>query len=341
MTIHEYEIKVMSYVLKFVDREGEIKALRKLIETGSPLAEFTYGPEGCGKSTLLRYIAATLRDNYIIMYVDALEQQPGRVLEGVKLPEEEITEIAASIGGPIGAAVAGAITKLLEKLCTEVKFRDKYLAILVDDPIRAIGINGCEAYVKWLYELIYKISREFEPKTVLILATSSEGISRRIPLRHSYVHITLIWNLPYEGLVELVNQLPEPRPEPEKVWKLTGGNPRAVIDLALRHRWNVDHWIKELKYKLTEIIMEIKYRGLGKQLREVIENPDTLWYNVSEELRTLLKILEEQNLIIYKHHTTLTQREVPEDQEIGVGKYYAWQIPAYRQALEQLLRELT
>ena len=339
MSPDDYKIRIADHEIEFVDRKEEINTLKKWIERGSPTAEFIYGPEGCGKSTLLRYLAAISKDPYTIIYIDALEQEPAKALQGAKLPEQEVIEIASHIGGPAGAAIARAIMKLLERIHAKLRFEQKHLAILVDDPIRALGLDKCEAYIKWLYELIQKTSHEFKPKTVLILATSSEGTSRRLLLRHTYVHITLMWNLPYQGAAELAHQLPKPRIDPEELWLLTGGNPRAIIDLALRFRWNTRQWIKEIKYKLAETIKEIKHKKLETTLLETIDDPDTLWHETTSKTETLLSILEKHNLIIYKHHTTLTQQGIPPNPELGIGKYYAWQIPAYKIALQQLLQE--
>ncbi len=46
-----------------------------------------------------------------------------------------------------------------------------------------------------------------------------------------------MWNMPREGFKQLYEQLPEPKPDLEEVWKLTGGNPRMLAELY-KVGWN-------------------------------------------------------------------------------------------------------
>ena len=44
------------------------------------------------------------------------------------------------------------------------------------------------------------------------------------------------------------------------------------------------------------------------------------------------------NLIIYINAPTLTQKPIQSNPEINIGKYYAWQLPAYSKILERLIK---
>ena len=245
-------------------------------------------------------------------------------------------EIGKALGGPLGAAIASSLTRLVEAVASRLLITGRNLALLIDDPIKALGLEQGDAYVKWLYELIYKLPRDHGARRVLVLVTASEGLSRRTISKHTYVHTSLIWNLPRQGFTELLEQLPKPGIDEEKAWLITGGNPRATIDLALRYNWDTEQWIKDLRYRLAEVVRRVKLEGLEKLLAKALDDPDTLWY--SGEAEKLAHILEAENLILYKHSPTLAETDVGEDESIGIGKYYAWQIPAYREALQQLLK---
>ena len=49
------------------------------------------------------------------------------------------------------------------------------------------------------------------------------------------------------------------------------------------------------------------------------------------------RILLRHNLIIYKAISTIAREDVKPDKEIGIGEYYAWQIPLYRDVLKKIL----
>ncbi len=62
--------------------------------------------------------------------------------------------------------------------------------------------------------------------------------------------------------------------------------------------------------------------------------------NINEKTRMLTGILEKHNLILYKYWIKMTGEEFMEvDDEVGLGKDYAWQTPLYREALKKILKE--
>ncbi|NPA70952.1 MAG: AAA family ATPase, partial [Crenarchaeota archaeon] len=66
---------------------------------------------------------------------------------------------------------------------------------------------------------------------------------------------------------------------------------------------------------------------------------DLLYEGYEEGYLKLLEILEESNLVIYKGYSTLSEDHVNPDPTLGIGKYYAWQIPAYAIILRKLLNK--
>ncbi len=325
---------------RFINRVEELKALEKLATSITTLPIYLYGPEGCGKTRLLKEFIK--RFNGIAVYIDALE---GESIEKalitnpvIKELREFAKEVLPGISSTIGAYLANKIASILEKVSTKISIKDKPLLIAVDDVTRAIGLSKIEWYVKWLYELIKKLWEDYKPKSILIIATTSEGQSLDLILRHTYASTRLIWNLDQKAFNELIQELNPPNQAAiEDLWRVIGGNPRALIEIAYNYKWNIDTWLNVLKRKLTKTLITIRSRNLVKELKYVIENPDTIHDKPSPKMEELYKLLIEENLFIYKYMPTLNGGEIPKDPNLGIGKYYAWQIPAYSQILKELL----
>ncbi len=325
---------------RFVDRVEEIEALQKLARSGIALPIYLYGPEGCGKTRLLREFVEKF--DGVAVYIDALEHEKveNALITNPVLKELErlVEGILTGVSGAIGAYLASRVASILERIAIEIGVKGKELLIVVDDVSRAIGLDKVEWYVKWLYELIKKLWEKYEPRSVLVIATTSEGQSLDLVLRHTYASARLIWNLGREAFNELVRELSPPKElDMESLWRATGGNPRALIDIARSYGWNVDAWLDALKRKLARVLATIRSRNLVKELKRIIENPDAVYDEPSPEMEELYRVLVEENLFVYKYIATLSGKEIPEDPDLGIGKYYAWQIPAYKHVLWELL----
>ena len=124
----------------------------------------------------------------------------------------------------------------------------------------------------------------------------------------------------------------------EHVWLATGGNPRSIVAIAHSHGWRIEEWLQELRGFLAKLLTVVKVRNLLNHLRRVLENPDTLFEEPSEELLKLYELLVENNLVTYVNMPMLSSRYVTPNPEIGIGKFYAWQLPAYRTILNNLVK---
>jgi len=333
---------------KFVNRKPELESLKNLAHQGSPSVLYIYGPEGCGKTRLLKEFIKRFND--IGIYIDALEKEsPTKAItpsKSLKPAQTLITTLAEQVTGPIGKWLASKIFTLLDKIITKIELQDRHLVIIVDDITRALGLEEIELYIKWLYEAIHKIHEAHKPKTTLIIATTSEGYSFRRIARHTYNIINLIWNLDQKAYEELTKQLKPPNKETtDKTWKLTGGNPRRTIEIATIYNWNTDTWINQLKHVLRDTANIIKANNLTKETTQLIEDPDILDKNPTPKLRKAYELLLEHNLMMYTGTpplTSWTQKDKTKwtpkpNPELGIGKYYSWQIPAYKEILKQLL----
>jgi len=322
--------------VRFVDRIDELRSLRELALRGSHIPIYLYGPEGCGKTRLLREFIGRFSDINAI-YIDALEERDvGRAVMGtgfgdlIKISLELLEGLGAYSG--IGGVIARNIALLISKLASRTILKGKGLVVFIDDAVRsrAIGLEGCEYYIKYLQNLIDKLIDELGLKSVTMVVTTSEGESLDLISRHTYATPILLWNLPYEGFIELMEQLSPPSAGVvDELWYLTSGNPRSLLEVAEVYRWDINLWIKSLEAKLLPITTKI---GRDRLVR-VTEDIDTLIYE--HEVR---KELIRHNLVTYIAYPTITLKKLKENRELGIGKYYAWQLPAYRQVIQKLIK---
>ena len=326
---------------KFVNRVEELNVLNKLAVEGCILPIYIYGPEGCGKTRLLREFIKNFND--VGIYVDALEREDVYKVLSYSSTLGEVRDILTAflqtLSGPLGRVLVDKIFNLLSKISTKFKLKDRHIVIAIDDVSRVIGLNEIEWYVKWLYNSICKISEEYQPKSILIIVTTSEGVSRKLIARHRHALIYLIWNLEYEAFQELAKQLNPPNKDIiDKTWELTGGNPSKLLEIAIIYKWNINTWIEYLRNRMREIFSRVKERNLIKELKLLIEDPDILSKEPTKELFELYDILEYENLMMYVGYPLITGKKIKRQTELGVGEYHAWQIPAYRKVLEESIR---
>jgi len=48
--------------------------------------------------------------------------------------------------------------------------------IAIDDVVRAVGLEQIDRYVKWLYELLWRVREECSLRAVSFVVTTSEGV---------------------------------------------------------------------------------------------------------------------------------------------------------------------
>ena len=330
------------YTVPFVNRSEELRVLEELSARGLTKPLYLYGPEGCGKTRLLREFIGSFRG--VGIYIDALEEKDVelalRFSRVLSTATSILAEVVGSYTGSVGRVLAERVSELLGRVLTSLSLKGSKVVVVVDDVARAIGINRIEWYVKRLYELIWRAVDRYGIDSLLIVVTTSEGLSLDVVARHTHSHIRLLWNLGEEGFRELALRLEPPSTSAiQDAWMATGGNPRALIELAMDYGWEVDKWLNSLERRLLRVAEEVRHRGLAKELEMVIEDIDSIYRNPSREMLELRRLLIEENLILSKYMETLVGRELAPSRSLGIGRYYAWQLPAYREVLRKILDE--
>ncbi len=177
---------------------------------------------------------------------------------------------------------------------------------------------------------------------IVTIAATSEGVSRREIGRHEWSDIMPMWNMTREGFRQLYDQIPGGKPPFEEVWRITGGNPR-MLERFYENNWSVDKVV-------NEVINRNKLRRFARSLSsvkrawlmEAVNDPDTLF---ARERIPFMDRLVELNLIIddvpeRREYLWIDQPPPEKDEELGIGKYVAWQSPIHREAVKRVLESL-
>ncbi len=321
-------------LIPFIDRSEELSILMRYAEVGHYPIFFIFGPEGCGKTRLLKEFIKYLksREDYLVTYLDALESSS--VEEALVGPKELLELAISTTSSVIGESVGSVLAKLLPHLIRRVfgsLVKGKHVVIAVDDVARPLGTHLVETYTKKLLDLTeWLLSRG--ATSVLVIATSSEGSTYEYLYRHNYVNIQTLWNLSEGASYELLKVLKAPEELWRTIHRYSGGNPRTIIELSTLS-WSKEEHLRRLKRRYGPVLQRVivKY---STHLKEALEDIDTL-INYPE----LTKVLIDANLV-----TPITRpclgTTPPISKELGIGRYYAWKIPAYRELLKEILEEL-
>jgi len=323
-------------VVEFVDRERALRQIYEFAEKGTRYPVVVFGPEGCGKTAWLKQATEVFRDlGFEAIYVDPLHRD--------FIAYTDVGEVVKKLGEAVVEAIGVAQLKLATLAIDVVKeligvWKKKSVAVLVDEVFQAIGLDKAEAYVKMLLNLIEYPPESYE-RVVAIVATS-EGLTRSKIGRHRWALLKPMWNMSKKGFEELYERVPGPKPPPEDVWLVTGGNPDTLARLY-QFNWSIEKAVANfVESKEITPSFVAKWR---KWLEEAVRDPDILWdLSAPEEL---VNELVAKNLIIYNMYTRdpwfwIDEPPPQKDLEIGIGRHVAWQTPLHREAVRRSLKEL-
>ena len=326
------KLRFADLFIEFADRDLALSQIEEFAQRGTYPVYVIYGPEGCGKTALFRQAMEILKTyGYAVAMVSPLAS----TVEERFLLTENVKEIARELVSTVSAASAiELIYVAVELLYRAVRCGiSRKIALLADDVFQAVGLDKAEQLVKMFLNMIEYPAVDYDE--IVVLVSSSEGVTRPRVGRHNWARMYILWNMSMKGFEKLYEQLPEPKPSFEKVWKFTGGNPRLLSQLL------VNDWNPEV------IIQEIIRRGLlplvkrwRNDLVKVVEDPDYLWHEYPRT-EQLIHELVELNIIteLWERDSGYVDTPPPdEDPEIGIGKYFAWQTPIHREAVRKALR---
>ncbi len=335
--------------LRFVDRVREAKAIldegEKAVLNG--MITVLYGPKGCGKTSLfkaLHDIVTSMEDADVDVVIVGSEKEAWRA-EKLYTPKslgEILKEVKGILGfditstGEVKSTLAVDATKIISLMVGYIAqmLRSKRKIVIVLDEVKADSGERLAEFRGWLEgfanTLKWDAGKYWIEKggSISVVALTSDALVSEIRYKvGSKVNWALIWNLPYNAMVELAEQL-NLSIDPELLWRLTGGNPRALVGIKVA---GLKGWID----------LDV----LGRVWRVIKEAGDIARASVWDELKVvtdsiddggagLLKIMEKHNIAVFIGGSTKIS-DIPKEE--WVGRYYAYQIPAYYYALKAMV----
>jgi hypothetical protein len=320
---------------EFVDRDRALAQVAEWAERGTWPPFVVFGPEGCGKTAFLRQAAAMLRDlGYDVFYLHPLDKVFLAEVDDPDVKSLFLDLVRKTLEDERWGRLAMAVFDLVRAI---LKKRRRKIAIIADDVFQAIGLDKAAAYVKGLLNTIEHPVYRYE--NIVVLVATSEGVSRREIGRHRWAELMSMWNMPREGFQQLYEKLPGPKLSLDDVWRWTGGNPYMLRELYVK-RWDVEKVVKGV-VGTKELTADFARRW-GRWLREVVDDPETLWGRGAPQ--ELLDELIAKNLVVYNMyerdpHFWVDQPPPERDPELGIGKHVAWQTPIHREAVRRALED--
>ncbi|ADM28493.1 ATPase [Ignisphaera aggregans DSM 17230] len=327
--------------IEFVDREKALKQIEEVAEKGTHVVHVIYGPEGCGKTALFKQAKVILEDEfgYHVIYVNPLAYKEKEMLMYTPSIRDIVDEVLKSFPDPYSRIVDIAI-KIVSRAMN--RLRKPRIAVLMDDIFQAIGLDKAEIYTKILLNLIEYPPGEYEK--IVVLVSSSEGVTRSRIGRHRWADILIMWNISRDGFKQIYDVVPGSKPPFEDVWNITGGNPE-MLERIFEFGWDVDRLVERI-IVAKNLVRTIA--GLGVEelslLKQALDDPDIIFRSLKDRFaQSLLNRLIELNLVIeiYERYEWIWIDIPPPEKylEHGIGKFIAWQTPLHREAVKKVLKQ--
>ncbi len=336
--------------LSFVDRVREAKAIldesEKAVLNG--MITVLYGPKGCGKTSLFKAlyeVVTSMKDTDVDVVIVGSEREAWKA-EKLYAPRT-LNDILREVKGVLGFNItpAGEVTSTLAIDATKIislmvgyiarMFKDRRKVIIVLDEVKADSGERLAEFRGWLEgfanTLLWDAGKYWMEKggSISVVALTSDAMVKEIRNKvGSKVNWALIWNLPYDAMVELSKQLGLDM-EPRLLWRLTGGNPRALVSIKVvgLKEWVKSDVIRRLVDALEDASTSIPEDRLWMEVERAVDNIDVAHVHLKT---ALLK----HNVAVYVAGGVPIS-ELP--REDWVREYYAYQMPAFHHALKVIL----
>jgi len=336
--------------LRFVDRVREARAVldesEKVVLNG--MITVLYGPKGCGKTSLFKVlyeVVTSMEDADVDVVIVGSEREAWKA-EKLYVPrslDEILKEVKGILGfditltGEVTSSLAIDATKIISLMVGYIArmFRDGRKVIIVLDEVKADSGERLAEFRGWLEgfanTLLWDAGKYWVEKggSISVVALTSDAMVKEIRNRvGSKVNWALMWNLPYNAMVELSKQL-ELDVEPQILWRLTGGNPRALVNIKVAglKEWVKSDVIRRLVDALEDASTSIPGDKLWVEVERAVDNIDVAHIHLKT---AMLK----HNVAVYVAGG-MPISELP--REDWVREYYAYQMPAFYHALRVVL----
>jgi len=267
--------------LRFVDREVEIgrAVSNKYVKPNIPpnRVSVVFGGRGCGKTEFALALVEAL--SHFETYVPAYLRHVGRDLGlTIVYGSRDVVRVVRKHFEVVGHGESKLMVKgfldgvsLMYYLANELEREGRKLIVFVDE------FKGSVDSIRQSLEVeandVGTLGFEWEK---LIYLTSDVMAYELASLVGSKIGWFLMWNLPREDFEKLYMQINPPENiSYDLALKLTGGNPRELIHLWRRYRWNIEEYVTD-KIMEVAIYLETYFRGNPdfSEIEELVEDTE-------------------------------------------------------------------
>jgi energy-coupling factor transporter ATP-binding protein EcfA2 len=307
-----------------------------------------YGPKGCGKTSLFKAlyeVVTSMQDVDVDVVIVGSEKEAWRAekLYTPKTLSDILGEVKGILGfdisltGEVTSSLAIDATKIISLMVgyTAQLLKSRRKVIIVLDEVKADSSERLAEFRGWLEgfanTLKWDTGKYWMEKggSISVVALTGDAMVKEIRNRvGSKVNWALIWNLPYDAMVELSKHL-ELDVEPQILWRLTGGNPRALVNIKVAglKEWVKSDVIRRLVDALEDASTSIPEDRLWVEVERAVDNIDVAHVHFKTAMLR-------HNVAVYVAGGVPIS-ELP--REDWVREYYAYQMPAFYHALKVAL----
>ncbi|GEM_PF-849892 len=285
--------------VNFVDREVELNKI--LLHAESPISSIAVltGPWGCGKTEFMRALVYALSSSelYIPIYISLVEEEFEKAYGFTdKAIASKLEELAVSVLGD-RAKIIFNLYRVFKTLTEKVKLRNKNVLLILDEVTKSLNKYAISIrdFIASLSKKLYDVESEFNCKLTPILLTSDQTAIQYFTreLGRNMV-LMLMWNLSRDSFEDLLSKISLKwnikfsSNDVGLLWKLTGGNPRAITEitsLTLREKNTTTSAIEKWIATKIELIVDV----LEDYVRSRVSEKSTM----SEVLGRLMDQLSE------------------------------------------------
>ncbi len=337
--LHSYIIPNLG--IKFIDREDEATNLLSIIDKISVKAwiHVLTGPWGCGKSEFAKALTYALNKTkeYNAIYLDLTEKEVEKFYATTDREIVELVEKIVSCSLGERARIPWYIYRIIRTLHEKRKLKGRRLLLIFDEITYVLGRDRreIEALINSLGQKLTSIAHDMSVEAHSIIITSDQLASEVFTLLSGkYVSNYIMWNLDRDSLEFLSRKLRTPF-DIDVLWRITGGNPRALIELGRIHGWDIKKYIssriEEVRRALRkEAVLMSKERGMTLEaaMKLILEDLDRVMGDLNNmDLTYSWRTLLENNITIAVDARFHKLSRIPKEE--WTSERCAFQLPIY------------